>query len=102
MKMKSIVAVIVIGFMTGSAFAKETFSALEGIPSEAMSNKHMDEIQGKFVPCVVQSVCGAVGGSVLPGNWNWVSGLYQDIRTYYPQIWYPSFPVSYPWAQYYF
>lgn len=100
--MKSIVAVIAITLMTGSAFSGESYSVLEGIPSEAMSNKDMDEIQGKFsVPCVVASICGAVGGNVLPGNWNWTSGLFHDTRTNYPQIWYPSYPASYPWARFY-
>ncbi|MEE9412936.1 MAG: hypothetical protein V3V22_07775 [Methylococcales bacterium] len=102
MKMKSMIIGISLSLLASPSFAKSDFSTIAGIPVEAMSQAQMDTIQGKsfFVPCVARSVCGS-GGNVLTGNWNWTSGLFSDIRRNYPQIWYPSYPLSYPWASNY-
>lgn len=96
MKAKSVIAGMAISMaMIGSAMA-ESISTIAGIPAEAISHSELNKIKGRWiVPCVVRSICG-YGNNVLPGNWNFVSTVFQDIRTYYPQIWYPSFPLSYP------
>jgi hypothetical protein len=50
---------------------------------------------GIYVPCVSPEICGSVGGNALPGNWSWTHNLYGDIRSNYPQVWYPNYPLSY-------
>lgn len=49
---------------------------------------------GIYIPCVAKSICGQIGGNALTGNWSWTSGLFNDIKTNYPQIWCNQYPGS--------
>lgn len=41
---------------------------------------------GMYVYCAAPSVCGDRGANTLPGNWGWTTGLFDDIRQNYPQV----------------
>ena len=49
---------------------------------------------GMYVYCAAPSICGQRGGNTLPGNWGWTSGLFNDIKTNYPQVYCNLYPGS--------
>ena len=50
---------------------------------------------GMHVHCAAPPVCGARGADALPGDWNWTSDLFADLRRSYQHVWRNLYPGSY-------